>query len=106
MSQTLPGAYEGEDVPIRVTFTNDSDGSEVQPDGASGTSPTGPTVTIMAPDGSDAVSSTTMTSVDTGTYEHVWDTAGDSTGTGTYQVEVTGEFSSETKIAKATIQIS
>lgn len=105
MSQTLPGAYEGEDVPIRVTFTDDTD-SEIAPDGASGTTPTGPSITITAPDGSTAVSSTVMTGIDTGTYEYVWDTTADSTGTGTYQVEVTGEFSSETKIAKATIQIS
>lgn len=105
MSQTLPGAYEGEDVPIPVHFTDDS-GSDVNEDSTSQTSPTGPTITITAPDGTEVVSGVVMSNNSTGHYEHVWDTAGDTTGTGTYNIEVSGEFSSETKIAKATIQIS
>lgn len=103
MVQTLPPAYEGEDIPIRITFTQDSDGSEVAPDGATAS---GPTITVTDPQGTDVVSAVVMTQVDTGTYEHVWDTASDSGSTGTYDVEVTGEFSSETKIEKAEITLS
>lgn len=105
MTQQLPSAYEGEDVPLRVTFTDDT-GAEVQPDGASGTAPTGPTITVTDSQGTEVVSAVVMTGIDTGTYEHVWDTAADSGGTGSYQVEVTGEFSAETKIAKGTVTIS
>lgn len=106
MVQRLPGAYEGEDVPITVHFTDDT-GSDVNEDSTSQTTPTGPTITITEPDsGTNVVDGVVMTNNSTGHYEHVWDTAGDSTGTGTYNVEISGEFSSETKIAKATITIS
>lgn len=105
MSQTLLPAFEGEDVPITVHFTDES-GSDVNEDSTSDTTPTGPTVTVTAPDGTVVVDGVVMTNNSTGHYEHVWDTAGDSTGTGTYNVEVEGEFNSETKIAKATIQVS
>lgn len=104
MTQQLPGAFEGEDVPLRATFTDEDTGDPIAPDGASGG--TGPTITVTAPDGTTVVDAVVMTEIQSGTYEHVWNTAGDTTGTGTYQVEVTGEFSSETKIVKGTIQIS
>lgn len=100
---SLDAAYEGEDVPLRVVFTDDT-GAAVAPGGASGGS--GPTVTVTSPNGTDVVSATVMTEVETGTYEYVWDTASNFDGTGTYSVEVTGEFSSETKIVKDTINIS
>lgn len=105
MVQRLLPAYEGEDVPITVHFTDDS-GADVNEDSTSQTTPTGPTVTVTAPDGTEVVSGVVMSNTSTGHYEHVWDTAGDTTGTGTYDVEISGEFSSETKIAKATIKIS
>lgn len=105
MSQKLLPAFEGEDVPITVHFTDDS-GSDVNEDSTSQSTPTGPTITVTAPDGTAVVDGVVMTNNSTGNYEHVWDTAGDSTGTGTYGVEITGEFSSETKIAKATIKIN
>jgi hypothetical protein len=104
MVQALPAAYEGEDVPITVHFTDDT-GADVNEDSTSSTTPTGPTITVTAPDSTPVVDGVVMTNNSTGHYEHVWDTAGDTTGTGTYQVEVSGEFSSETKIAKATITI-
>lgn len=100
MVQRIEGAYEGEDVPIVCAFTNSSDGSPQSADVA-------PTITVTEPDsGTDVVSGASMTEGSTGVYEHVWDTAADGEGTGTYNVEVTGEFSSETKIVKGTIRIS
>lgn len=104
MSQTLPSAYEGEDVPIVISYTDDA-GDPIAPEGASDS--TGPTITITAPtSGSTIIDGVAMTEDETGTYSYVWDTASDFDGTGSYLAEVTGEFSSETKIAKATIQIS
>lgn len=102
MSQTLPAAYEGEDVPIIISYTDDA-GDPIAPEGASDS--TGPTITITE-SGSTIIDAVAMTEDETGTYEYVWDTSSDFGGTGTYLVEVTGEFSSETKIAKATIQVS
>lgn len=106
MVQTLRSAFEGEDVPITVTFTDDDTGDPVDEDTTGDTTPSGPTITVTAPDGTAVVDGVVMSNTSTGNYEHVWDTDSDSAGTGTYQVEVEGEFSSETKIAKATIQIS
>lgn len=100
MAQRIEGAFEGEDVPLVCSFTNSSDGSPVSGDSA-------PTITVTEPDsGTDVVSAAAMTEGSTGVYEYVWDTATDGEGTGTYNVVVTGEFSSETKIVKGTIRIS
>lgn len=97
-------AYLGEDVPIRASYT-DASGNAVDEDSTSQTDPTGPSVTITAPDDSntEVVSGTVMNNLNTGEYEFVWDTSSVSTGTGPYTVEVTGEFSSETKIVRDTI---
>jgi hypothetical protein len=93
---------EGEDVPIQVTYT-DSDGNPVAPDGVSGGS--GPSITLTAPDDTELASGTVMTEVETGTYEHVYDTASDSVGTGSYHILVTAELSGETKIVTGSFQV-
>lgn len=98
----IESAYLGEDVPLRVELV-DSSGTPIAPAGASDS--TGPTVTVTAPDDSTPVSGTVMTEQSVGTYEFVWDTSTLSTGSGTYDVEVTGEFSGETKIVKDRIKL-
>lgn len=93
---------EGEDVPIQASYTDDS-GAALAPDGTSGG--TGPTVTVTAPDGTDAVAAVVMTEVEVGTYEHVWDTAADTPGTGKYVASVAAELSAETDIEEITVEI-
>ena len=93
---------EGEDVPIQAVYTDDS-GAAVAPDGVSGG--TGPTITVTAPDGTDVVASTVMTESEVGTYEHIWDTATDTTGTGRYVASVSAELSSETDIEQTVIEV-
>lgn len=97
--------YEGEDAVIAVHYTDES-GADLNEDTTSDTTPTGPAITITSPNGTEVVSGTVMTNTSTGHYEFVWDTATDFDGTGTYTVEITGEFSSETKIVKGTTTVS
>lgn len=98
----LEDAYQGEDVPLTVSYTDDS-GNAVAPDGVSGSS--GPTITVTSPNGTAVVDAVVMTESQVGTYEHLWDTATNFDGTGTYTVEVSAELSSETKIVKSTIKV-
>lgn len=93
-------AYAGEDVPLVATFTNPDTGDGVAADSA-------PTVTITNQDDTEEVSAVAMTTTfgDTGQSEYVWDTDVDASGAGTYTVEVTGEFGSETKIVRDTIEL-
>jgi hypothetical protein len=93
---------EGEDAPIQVVY-KDSGGNPVAPDGVSGGS--GPTITITGPNDTTLANATVMTEVETGTYEYVLDTAADTVGYGVYNVSVTGEFSSETKIATGNFRV-
>lgn len=99
MTELLP-SYQGEDVPIRSVFTDSDTGDPVAPDDTS----TQPTITISQA-GTDVVSGQVMTEIEVGTYEYVWDTATLFQDTGTYVVSVTGEFSTETNIEKATITV-
>lgn len=92
-------AIQGEDVSAEATFTDDT-GAGVDADAA-------PTVTITHV-GSDTevVSAAASTSVgDTGEYEYDWDTSSSHNGTGEYVVEMTGEFGSETKIVRTTVEL-
>ena len=98
----LDPVYEGEDVPLQASYV-DSAGAAIAPDGVAGG--TGPAVTVTAPDGTDVVAAVVMTENEVGTYEHVWDTAADTAGTGTYVVSVTAELSAETDIEKETIEV-
>lgn len=101
----VESAYQGEDVPLQVSYT-DASGSAVNEDSTSTTDPTGPSITITSPNGTAVVSGTVMSNLETGLYEFVWDTAASFDGTGTYSIEITGEFSSETKIVRDTIKIT
>lgn len=90
----IENAYVGEDVPVRVTY--DSGGTDPA---------SAPTITITDnSDGTEVVSAVATTSVSTGVYEHVWDTSA-ANGAGVYVVSLSAEFSSETKIAKDTIEL-
>lgn len=98
----IEAALQGEDVPLRVEFT-DSSGQAIAPEGAGDS--TGPAVTVTSPNDTDVVSGATMTEQSVGTYENVWDTASSLDGTGTYRVTVTAEFAGETKIVRDRIKI-
>lgn len=92
-------AIKGEDVPITASYEDSGD------DGID--ADTEPTITIEADDGTTVVNSISMTSLaGTGEYEYVWDTDTDATTSGEYTIEVNGEFSSLTRIERATIEIA
>lgn len=93
---TLRKVYDGEDVPLQIEYTDGSD-TAVATDAA-------PTITVTDDSGTEQVSGASMTSVDTGHYEHVWDTSAAS-GPGDYEVEISAEINSETKIRRDTIQV-
>lgn len=95
-------AYEGEDVPLTISYVDDA-GSAIDPDDP-GT--TWPSIEIIdESDESTALTGTVMTQNGTGEFEYVWDTEADANGAGTYRVEVTAEFSTETKISKTRIEL-
>lgn len=95
----VESVHEGEDVPLTIDYT-DANGDPIDGDAA-------PTITVTDPSGTAVVDAVAMTSGDTGTYSHVWDTdsSADGTGPGTYDVVVTGEFGGETKISYDTIDV-
>ena len=91
-------AYEGEDVPVNVVYTDDQDAA-TDPD-----SP--PDIVITETDtDTEVVASTAMSSNGTGDYTYVWDTATDFGDPGVYEAEITAEFSTETKISREEIRI-
>lgn len=94
----LRGAYVGEDVPVTISYEDSDDETAVDPDAA-------PSITITDSDGTTLIDGVAMTSVETGVYEYVWDTAADANGAGDYQVDVSAEFSSETKIERITLPL-
>lgn len=96
----INAAYAGEDVPITISYVDSSDNPVDVDDPTSG-----PTITITDESDSEVVSGTVMSNPSTGEYEHVWDTATNASGTGDYTVEITGEFSSETKISRKQISL-
>ncbi|QLG63087.1 hypothetical protein [Halorarum salinum] len=98
----LQNAFVGEDVPITITYEDDA-GAAVDPDDTA----TEPTVTVVdvpehdAESETDVVSDQLMNQNGTGDFEYVWDTSG--LDAGEYRIEVTADFSTETKIVKQTI---
>lgn len=92
----IASVYEGEDVPITVEYVDPDTGDPTDPDEA-------PTVTVTAPDDTAVVDAVAMTADGTGNYEHVWDTAGEATGV--YEVDVSAEFDTETKIDRVTVEV-
>lgn len=96
---TVERANVGEDVPITATFTEHDTGNAVDGDSA-------PTITITDNfDGMEVISAVAMTSGDVGTYSYEWDTSADANGAGRYVIEITGEFSSLTKIVTDQIRL-
>lgn len=92
--------YEGEDVPLRVEYTDPDTGDPVDPDDTDSSGNGNAQITIIAPDGTELVSAVEMSWIETGVLEHVWDTSTNATGTGEYEVEMSAVFSGETKITK------
>lgn len=98
-------AYAGEDLPVRVTYTDDS-GTETDPDDTDADGTPDASVTIVdVSDGTELVSSVAMTHQSTGKFEYVWDTDVDANGEGNYRVEAVAEFGGETKIEKDSIRL-
>lgn len=100
----IRNAILGEDVPITITYTDDT-GTEADPDDldADGTPDADITITNLT-DGVDAISAA-MTHLSTGQFEYIWDTAVDAPGTGTYRVSVETDFGGETKISRSAIKL-
>lgn len=100
----IRNAILGEDVPITITYTDDT-GTAVDPDDldADGTPDADITITNLS-DGVEAVSAA-MTNTATGEFEYVWDTAVDAPETGTYRVSVEADFGGETKITRSSIKL-
>lgn len=99
---TVAHAYEGEDVPIQITY--DNGGTDPDDTGTDGVPDASITITDNS-DGTAMVSAAAMTHLSTGTFEYVWDSDVDGAGPGTYVIEITAEFDGETKIAKDTISL-
>lgn len=100
---TLQTVYDGEDIPVNIEYT-DASGNAIDPDDQ-GTDGVGDAyITITDESDTEQVSSVEMTQVSTGHYEYVWDTA-TAAGPGDYEVEISADFSSETKIRRAIITV-
>lgn len=99
---SISKAIAGEDIPIRVSYTDPDTGNSTDPDDPG---VTWPTVTITDEDDTEQVSAAVMTQDDTGEFEYVWDTATDGSGAGVYTIEVEAEFNSQTKISKDTMEL-
>lgn len=97
-------AYLGEDVPITITYEDDT-GTAVDPDDTNADAVPDAVINITAPDDTAAVTDAAMTHTAAGSFEYVWDTAIDAAGAGTYTVEVSAEFGGETKISRNTITL-
>lgn len=101
---TIKSAYDGEDVPIEIAYTDSNGAIDPDDQGSDGT-PDADITIIDNSDGTEVISATSMTHNDVGEFEYVWDTSA-ANGPGTYLVKVTAEFSSETKINKSKIQLT
>ena len=96
----------GEDVPITITYTDDT-GAAVDPDdqGTDGTPDAEITITDVS-DGTDVVGPVGMTHLDVGQFEYVWDTEVDAPGEGGYRVSISADFGGETKIKRSTVKLT
>lgn len=93
---------EGEDVPIIVTY----DGETTDPDDTGTDGVPDATISITYDeDGTAVITDAAMTHLSTGRFEYVWDTAADTTGSGSYIVETAAEFGGETKIERDRIRV-
>lgn len=101
----IESAYLGEDVPLIARFRNPDD-TGADPDDQNADAVPDANLTVTAPDGTtEVLTSVAMTHQATGEFEYVWDTAVNGAGIGEYTVEVTAEFSAETKIGRDTIEL-
>lgn len=99
---TVNSAYEGEDVPITIIYDNGgTDPDDTNDDG----DPEADISIIYNDDGTTVVDGVSMSSIDTGELEYVWDTEEGTEGTGTYIIEIAAEFDGETKISKDMISL-
>lgn len=98
----IDSAYIGEDIPITAVY----DGGGTDPDDTGSDGTPDATITILDnDDGTEVISAATMTHESTGIFEYGWATGSDANGSGIYIVEVTADFSSETKIVKDSIEL-
>lgn len=97
-------AYAGEDVPVQIAYTDDA-GNAVDPDDQGSDGVPDADITIVdTRDETEVVSAAAMTHVATGEFEYVWDSS-TANGPATYRVEISAEFSAETKITKDVIDL-
>lgn len=99
----IQAATVGEDVPITVQFTDDA-GTAIDPDdqGTDGVADADITITNTNTD-TAVVSAAAMTRTGTGAFEYVWDTT--NAAAVAHSVDVSAEFSGETKIVKESLQL-
>lgn len=103
---TISKAVAGEDVPITIDF-EDGAGNAVDPDDTDADGNPDAEVTVVdTSDDTELLSSVAMSYVETGSFEHVWDTDVDANGPEEYRISISAEFSSETKISRDTIQLT
>lgn len=102
---TIKSAYLGEDVPVEIAYSDDT--GAIDPDDQDTDDTPDADITISDnSDGTEVISAQAMTHNDVGEFEYVWDTDVDANGAGTYVVEITAEFSGETKINKSQITLT
>lgn len=104
---TLQPSIIGEDVPLVITYENDS---QVATDPDNVDADTGATpdayITIRKEDAATPiVDRAPMNHLSTGTFEYVWDTSVNVDGTGRYQADAEATFSGETKISRVTVPL-
>lgn len=96
-------AYDGEDVPITILY-EDSSGNGVDPDDQGTDGVPDAYITITDDTDTAVVSSVEMTHNAAGDFEYVWDTS-TASGVGEYEVEISADFSGETKITRDSIEL-
>lgn len=102
---SLQPSIIGEDVPLVITYENDSQVA-TDPDDVNADATPDATLTIRKEDAdTPLVDSAPMNRVSTGTFEYVWDTSVNADGTGRYQADAEAVFGGETKISRVTIPL-
>lgn len=105
MSARLSDAYLGEDVPVAIQYNDPDTGDAVDPDDTDADGVPDASVTITDDGGTEHVTAAAMSHLSTGEFEYVWDTSVDAGDEGTYEVEVSAEFSGDTKIERVQLPL-